>query len=168
MYKLPTSKGRTPKVGLSYYKKSKFMDFVLGLPRTQNSYDSIVVVVDRLTKSSRVIPFKSSYSEEDYSRIFLDKIVCHHGIPLYIISDRGAQLTSRFWRLSQKGLRTTVKLSTTFHPQTNGQAEHTIQTLEDMLRACIIDFKGSWDRHLPLVQFAYNNSFHSSIFHGAL
>ena len=76
----------------------------------------------------------------------------------------GAQFTSRFWRSFQKGLGTKVKLSTAFHPQTNGQAEWTIQTLENMLRSCIIDFKGNWDKHLPLVEFSYNNSFHSSIF----
>ena len=116
--------------------------FVVGLPQTQNSYDSICVVVVRLTKSARFIPFKSTYSAEDYARIFLDEIVCLHGILLSIISDRGAQFTSRFWRSFLKGLGTTVKLSTAFHPQTDGQAERTIQTLEYMLGACIIDFKG--------------------------
>ena len=72
----------------------------------------------------------------------------------------GSQFTSRFWRSFQEGLGTKVKLSTTFHPQTDGQADRTIQNLEDMLRACIIDFKGNWDKRLPLVEFAYNNSFH--------
>ena len=85
------------------------------------------------------------------------------GIPLPIISDRGAQFTSHFWRSFQKSLGTQVKLSTAFHPQTDGQAEHTIQTLEDMLRACMIDFKGDWDDHFPLIEFSYNNSYHSSI-----
>ncbi|XP_070010561.1 uncharacterized protein [Nicotiana sylvestris] len=77
--------------------------------------------------------------------------------------DRGAQFTANFWKSFQKGLGTRVNLSTVFHPQTDGQAEHTIQTLEDMLRACVIDFKGNWDDHLPLIEFAYNNSYHSSI-----
>ena len=89
--------------------------------------------------------------------------MCCHGIPLSIISDRGAQFKSRFLRSFQKWLGTMLKWSTTFHPQMDGQEERTIQTLEDMLRECIIDFKGSWDRHLPLVEFAYKNSFHSSI-----
>ena len=83
---------------------------------------------------------------------------------LSIISDQGAEFTFRFWRPFQKGMVTMVKLSTSFHPQTDGQAEHTVQTLEDMLRACVIDFKGNWDKHLSLVEFAYNNSFHTSIF----
>ena len=111
------------------------MDFVVGLPRTQKSYDFIWVVVDRLNKSARFIPIKSSYLAEDYATIFLDEIVCFHGITLFITSYRGTQFTSRFWRSFQKGLDITVKLSTTFHPKTDRQAEHTIQTLEYMLRA---------------------------------
>ena len=86
-----------------------------------------------------------------------------HGVLTSIISDRGAQFTVNFWRSFQKGLGTQVNLSSAFHPQTDGQAKRTIQTLEDMLRAYIIDYKGSWDNHLPLIEFAYNNSYHSSI-----
>ena len=118
------------------------MDFVVGLPQTQNSYDSIWVVVDRLIKSACFIPVKCTYSAEDYARIFIDEILCRYGIPLTIISDRGAQFTSRFWSSFRKGLGTKVKLSTAFHPQTDGQVGCTIHTLEDMIRACIIDFKG--------------------------
>ena len=119
------------------------MDFVMGLFRTQRQYYSIWVVVDKLTKSAYFIPIKSIYSAEYYARTFIDDIVCRHGILLSNISDWAAQFTSRFWRSFQKGLDTKVNLSTAFHPQTNGQAERTIQTLEDMLRACIIDFKGN-------------------------
>ncbi|KAF3652939.1 hypothetical protein FXO38_15874 [Capsicum annuum] len=75
----------------------------------------------------------------------------------------GTQFASQFFRAFQKGLGTQVHLSSAFHPQTDGQVERTIQTLEDMLRACALDFKGSWDEHLPLIEFAYNNSYHSSI-----
>ena len=112
--------------------------------------------------STQFIPFKSTYSAEDYAKIFIDVVVCRHCIPLSTILDRGAQFTSRFLRSFQEGLDTKVKLSTVFHPQTDGQAERTIQTLEDILRACIIDFKGIWDKHLPFVEFTYNNSFNSS------
>ena len=80
-----------------------------------------------------------------------------------IIPDRGPPFTSHFWKFFQKGLGIQVNLSTTFHPQTDGQAERTIHTLEDMLRACVIDFEGSWDDHIPLIEFAYNNNYHSSI-----
>ena len=138
------------------------MDFVVGLPQTQKSYDYIWVVVDRLTKSARFIPITSSYLVEDYAKIFADEI-CRHGILLSIISDRSAQFKSRFWSSFQKGLGTTVKLNTTFQPQMDGQVESTIKTLEDMFRVCIVDFKGSWDGHIPLVEFDYNNSIHSSI-----
>ena len=140
------------------------MDFVVGLPWTKRSYDFIWVFVYRLTKSARFIPVKSSYSAEDYARILLDEIVFRHGISLSIMSDWGAQFTSRFWRSFQKGLGTTVKLSPAFHPQMDCHLECTIQTLEDMLRSCIIDFKGNWDKYFPLVEFSYNNSLHSSIF----
>ena len=87
------------------------------------------------------------------ARIFRE-IVRLHGVPMAIILDRGAQLTANFWRSFQKGLGTQVNRGTTFHSQTDGQAERTIQTLEDILRACIIDFKGSWYYHLPLIEFA--------------
>ena len=86
-----------------------------------------------------------------------------HGVSLSIISYRGPQFSSNFWKSFQKGVGTQVNLSITFHPQTDGQAEHTIQTLEDMLRDYVISFKGSWDDHLPQIEFAYNNSYHSSI-----
>ena len=92
------------------------MDFVVGLPRTQKQYDSIWVIVDRLTKSAHFIPVKSTYSLEDYASIFIDEIVCCHGIPLSTMSVRCAQSTSRFQRTFQKGLGTKVKLSTAFHP----------------------------------------------------
>ena len=93
------------------------MDFLMGLTRIQNSYDSIWVVMDWLTKSSCFIPIKSTYSEEDYARIFIDEIIYRHGIPFSIISDRSASFTSKFWRSFQKGLVTMVKLCTTFQPQ---------------------------------------------------
>ena len=139
------------------------MDFVVGLPRTRRQHDSIWVIVDRLTKSAHFLPVKVSYSAEDYAKLYIKEIVKLHGAPLSIISDRGAQFTSHFWRSFQSGFGTQVKLSTAFLPQTDGQAECTIQTLEDMLRACVIDFKGNWDDHLPLIEFSYNNSYHSSI-----
>ena len=139
------------------------MDFITGIPRTQWKYHSIWVIVDMLTKSAHFLPVRTTYSAKDYARLYVREIVRLQGVPTSIISYRGAQFTSNFWRSFQKGLGTQVNLSTTFHPHTDGQAEHTIQTLEDMLRACIIDFKGSWDDHLPLIEFSYNNSYHSSI-----
>ncbi|WMV29758.1 hypothetical protein MTR67_023143 [Solanum verrucosum] len=106
---------------------------------------------------------KPGDSAEDYTKLYINEIVRLHGVPLSIISDRGPKFTSHFWKSFQKGLGTKVNLSTTFHPQMDRQSECTIQTLEDMLRACVIDFKGSWDNHLPLIEFAYNNNYYSSI-----
>lgn len=97
------------------------------------------------------------------AEIYLKEIVSRHGVPVSIISDRGSIFTSRFWGKFHGDMGTRLHLSTAYHPQTDGQSERTIQTLEDMLRACIIDFGGSWDTHLPLVEFSYNNSYHSSI-----
>ena len=121
------------------------------------------MIFDRMIKSSRFLAVKTTYSAEDYATLYINEILRLHGVPLSIISDRGPQFTSHFWKSFQKGLGTQVNLSTTFHPRTDGQAEHTIQTLEDMLRACVINFKGSWDDHLSLIEFAYNNNYHSSI-----
>ncbi|WMV25473.1 hypothetical protein MTR67_018858 [Solanum verrucosum] len=116
-----------------------------------------------MTKLTHFILIKASYSPENYAKLYLREIVKLHGVPLSIIFNRDTQFTSQFWKLFQKGLGTRVKLSTTIHPQTDGQEERTIQTLEDMFRACVIDFKGNWDDHLPLIKFAYNNSYHLSI-----
>lgn len=139
------------------------MDFITKLPRTARGHDSIWVIVDRLTKSAHFLPVREDYKMEKLARIYIDEIVARHGIPLSIISDRDSRFTSRFWQIFQKTLGTQLDLSTAYHPQTDGQSERTIQTLEDMLRACVIDFGGSWDTHLPLVEFSYNNSYHTSI-----
>ncbi|KAF3684292.1 hypothetical protein FXO37_01413 [Capsicum annuum] len=139
------------------------VDFVIGLPYTRRLQDSIWVIVDRMTKSAHFLPVHTFYSAEDYTKLYIRELVRLHGVPLSIILDRGTQFTSHFRKVFQKGLGTQVHLSTAFHPQTDGQAKRTIKTLEDMLRAYAIDFKGSWDDHLPLIEFAYNNSYHSSI-----
>ncbi|GJV58229.1 putative reverse transcriptase domain-containing protein [Tanacetum coccineum] len=112
------------------------MDFVSGLPRTPSGYDTIWVIVDRLTKSAHFLPMKKTDSMEKLTRLYLKEI---------------------------EALGTNLDMSTAYHPQTDGQSERTIQTLEDMLRACVIDFGSSWDGHLPLVEFLYNNSYHASI-----
>ena len=121
------------------------MDFVDGLPRTSRGFDSIWVIVDRLTKSAHFLPVQSSFSAERLARIYIREVVRLHGVPVSIISNRGSQFTSSIWRTFQDELGTRVDLSTTFHPQTDGQSEHTIQVLEDMLRACVLEFGGQWD-----------------------
>nr|GEU42011.1 hypothetical protein [Tanacetum cinerariifolium] len=100
---------------------------------------------------------------EKLTQLYLKEIVCRHGVPISIISDRDSHFTSRFWKSLQKALGTNLGISTPYHPKTDGQSERTIQTLEYMLRACVIDFGSSWDCRLPLVEFSYNNSYHASI-----
>jgi len=139
------------------------MDFVSALPKTPNGYDKIWVIVDRLTKSAHFLPMKETDSMDKLAQLYLKEIVSRHGVPISIISDRDSRFTSRFWQTLQKALGTRLDMSTAYHPQTDGQSERTIQTLEDMLRACTIDFGKGWDKHLPLVEFSYNNSYHSSI-----
>jgi len=139
------------------------MDFISGLPRTPRGFTQIWVVVDRLTKSAHFIPGKISYTVEQWAQLFLEQIVRYHGVPAKIVSDRDSRFTSRFWRALQKGLGTECSFSTAFHPQTDGQTERVNQILEDMLRACVLDFPGSWDQYLYLMEFAYNNSYQATI-----
>ncbi|GJW99465.1 putative reverse transcriptase domain-containing protein [Tanacetum coccineum] len=130
-----------------------------GTPRTASGYDSPPGYVDRLTKSTHFLPIKKTDSIEKLVQLYLKEIVCKHGVPTSIISDRDSLFTSRFWKSLQEAMGTQLDMSTAYHPKTNGQSERTIQKLEDMLRACVIDFVSSWDRHLPLVEFSYNNSY---------
>ncbi|GJW31985.1 putative reverse transcriptase domain-containing protein, partial [Tanacetum coccineum] len=139
------------------------MDFITKLPRTPFGYDSIWVIVDRLTKSAHFILMNEKYKMEKLTRLYLKEIVCRHEVHVSIISDRDPRFASRFWRSLQKSLGTNLDMSTAYHPETDGQSERTIQTLEDMLRACVIDFGSGWDKHLPLAEFSYNNSYHASI-----
>ncbi|GJV44123.1 putative reverse transcriptase domain-containing protein [Tanacetum coccineum] len=100
---------------------------------------------------------------ETLTRLYIKEIVSRHGVPVSIISDHDSNFTSRFWQSLQSALGSQLDMSTTYHPETDGQIERTIQTLKDMLRASVIDFGKEWERHLPLVEFSYNNSYHASI-----
>ena len=139
------------------------MDFVTKLPKTSGGFDAIWVIVDRLTKSAHFIPIRETYTMEQLARLYVKEIVSRHGAPVSIISDRDSRFTSNFWRSLQDSFGSKLDMSTAYHPQTDGQSERTIQTLEDMLRACVIDFGNGWANHLPLIEFSYNNSYHSSI-----
>ncbi|GJS00458.1 putative reverse transcriptase domain-containing protein [Tanacetum coccineum] len=139
------------------------MDFVTKLPRTSSGHDTICVIVDQLTKSAHFLPMREDYKMDRSVRLYLNKIIARLGVLISIISDRDSRFTSRFWQSMQEALGTRLDISTAYHPQTDGQSERTTQTLEYMLRACVLDFEGSWDVHLPLVKFSYNNSYHSSV-----
>ncbi|GJW04323.1 putative reverse transcriptase domain-containing protein [Tanacetum coccineum] len=158
------------------------MDFVMKLPKSSQGYDTIWVIVDRLTKFAIFVPMRETDPMEKLARMYLKEVVTRHGIHVSIIFDRDPRFASNFWRSLQKALGTCLDMSTTYHPveltdkektiqtlydiyhpQTDGQSERTIQTLEDMLRACVIDFGKGWVNHLPLDEFSYNNSNHASI-----
>ncbi|GJV17492.1 putative reverse transcriptase domain-containing protein [Tanacetum coccineum] len=139
------------------------MDFVTKFPRTSSGHDTIWVIVDRLTKSTHFLPMRADYKMDRLAILYLNEKVARHGVPISIISDRDSHFTSRFWQSMQEALGTHLDMSTTYYSQTDGQRGRTIQTLEDMLRACVLDFGGSWDVHLLLVEFSYNNSYHSSV-----
>ncbi|GJR26448.1 reverse transcriptase domain-containing protein [Tanacetum coccineum] len=109
------------------------------------------------------IPTRETDSMETLTRLYIKDIVSRHGVPISIISDCDSHFTSRFWQSLQKALGTQLDMSMAYHPETDRQSERTIQTLEDMLRVCVIDFGKGWEKHLPLVEFSYNNSYHASI-----
>ncbi|GJW14725.1 reverse transcriptase domain-containing protein [Tanacetum coccineum] len=114
------------------------MDFIMKLPRSKSGHDTIWVIVDRLTKSAHFLAIREDYSMEKLARLYIDEIVARHGVPMSIILDRDGRFTSRFWQTLQKSLGTRLDMSTAYHPQTDGQSEHTIQTLEDMKRVSLV------------------------------
>ncbi|CAN0827436.1 Transposon Tf2-9 polyprotein [Linum grandiflorum] len=139
------------------------MDFVCGFPPTREGKDAVWVIVDRMTKVSRFIPIKFKPSNEVLAKLYVEHIVRLHGVPLSIVSDRDPSFTSHFWESLHTAMGTKLHFSTAYHPQTDGQSERTILTLEELLRACVMEFGGSSTEQLPLVEFAYNNSYHSSL-----
>nr|GEY68766.1 retrotransposon protein, putative, Ty3-gypsy subclass [Tanacetum cinerariifolium] len=139
------------------------IDFVTKLPKSSQGLDTIWVIVDRLTKSAHFLPIRENDPLDKLARLYLDRIVTRHQTPISIIYDRDGRFTSNFWKTFQKALGTNLDMSTAYHPETDRQSERTIQTLKDMLRACVIDFRKGWVKHLPLVEFWYNNNYHASI-----
>nr|GEV09517.1 putative reverse transcriptase domain-containing protein [Tanacetum cinerariifolium] len=139
------------------------MYFVTKLPKSSQGYDTIWVIVDHFTKSTIFLPMREIDPMKRLARMYLKEVVTRHGIPVLIICDHDPRFASNFWRSLQKALVTNLDMSTAYHPQTDGQSERTIQTLEDMMRACVIEFRKGWVNHLPLAEFSYINSYHSSI-----
>jgi hypothetical protein len=139
------------------------MDFIVGLSKTSKGYDSIWVIVDRLTKLAHFLPVKTTYSVKTYAELYIARILSLHGVPKIIVSDRGSQFVSRFWKELHNSLGTKLVHSSAYHPQTSGQTERVNQILEDMLRACVLAFSAKWDECLPLADFSYNNGYQESI-----
>jgi hypothetical protein len=139
------------------------IDFIVGLPRTAKGFDSIWVIIDRLTKIAHFLPVKVKYLVITYADLYIAHILSLHGVPKTIVSDRGPQFVSKFWEELHKSLGTKLLHSSVYHPQTSGQTERVNQILEDMLRACVLEFPQKWDDCLPLAEFSYNNSYQESI-----
>eukprot|EP00253_Pinus_taeda_P010727 PITA_10727 len=139
------------------------MDFITGLPKTKRNNDSIMVVVDKLSKVAHFIPVQSTYKAVQIAHVFMQNIFRLHGLPKTIISDRDVKFTSAFWRALFAELGTQLNFSTAYHPQTDGQTERVNQIVEDMLRACVMQKPAQWEDYLHLVEFAYNNGYHTSI-----
>eukprot|EP00253_Pinus_taeda_P019316 PITA_19316 len=139
------------------------MDFITGLPKTKRNNDSIMVVVYKLSKAAHFIPVQSTYRAVQIAHIFVQNVFRLHGLPKTIISDRDVKFTSAFWRALFAELGTQLNFSTAYHPQTDGQTERVNQMVEDMLRACVMQKPTQWEDYLHLVEFAYNNGYHTSI-----
>jgi IS30 family transposase len=130
------------------------LDFIVGLPKTQNGYDSIWVIVDRLSKVAHFIPVKTTYKDSKLAELYIARIVCLHKVAKKIVSDRGTQFTSKFWEKLHESIDTKLNFSSAYHPQTDGQTERVNQILEDMLRACTIKDNQSWDKCVPYAEFS--------------
>jgi transposase InsO family protein len=137
--------------------------FIVGLPRTKARYHSIWVIVNRLTKGAHFILVKTTYLGAKLAKLYMSRIVCLHGVPKKIVSDRGSQFMSKFWEKLHESMDTKLNFSSAYHQQTDGQTERTNQILEDMLRACALKYGKSWDKSLPYAEFSYNNSYQASI-----
>jgi transposase InsO family protein len=119
--------------------------------------------VDRLTKVAHFIPVKTTYSGPQLAELYMSRIVCLHGVPKKIVSDRGTQFTSRFWERLHETLDTQLRFSSAYHPQTDGQTKRVNQILEGMLRACALQYGRNWDKSLSYDEFSYNNSYQESL-----
>jgi hypothetical protein len=138
------------------------MDFITDLPPTDNGHDALLVVVDKLTKMSHLVPCRKALSAEQFAPLYLANVVKLHGFQEIIITDRDTRWTSEFWKAVCKGFNIKLRFSSSFHPETDGQTERTNRTLEEMLRHYVSPDHSDWDTHLPMIEFAFNNSYQSS------
>jgi hypothetical protein len=139
------------------------MDFIVRLSRTQAGYDSIWFIVDLLTKVAHFIPVKTTYSGAKLVELYMSRIMCLHGVPKKIMSDRGSLFTSMFWEKLHESMDTSLNFSSAYHPQIDEQTERANQILEDMLRVCALKYGKTSDKSLLYTEFLYNNSYQASI-----
>jgi hypothetical protein len=139
------------------------MDFIVGLPMIAHKFDSIWVIVDRLTKSTHSIPVDTKYRVQKYADIYIAHMLCLHGVLKMIISDRGSQFVARFWEQLHASIETHLIHISAYHLQMDGQTKRVNQILEDMLIACVMEYPVSWDKNLLWAKFSYNNSYKESL-----
>ncbi|CAI7867914.1 unnamed protein product [Closterium sp. NIES-53] len=138
------------------------LDFITGLPPTNAGHDAILVVIDKFSKMGYFIPTHTTARTEETAQLFLKHIISQHGIPTTLISDRDPKFTSKFWKELMSLMGTRLAMSSTYHPQTDGQTERLNQIVEQLLRAACKDDINKWDSHLPVLEFAYNNAKHAA------
>ena len=139
------------------------MDFIMQLPKTNNRHTALLVVVDKLSKMTHLIPTTVQVTGEETARLYVNHVMKHHGLPKAIVSDRDPRFTGRFMTALLEILGTNQRLSTAFHPQTDGQTERMNRTLEDTLRHFVLPNHSDWDGHIAMAEFAINNSHQESI-----
>lgn len=128
------------------------MDFITGMPTAKGrTNNTIWVIVDRLTKVAHLIPVQGKDNTKYLADVYVKNMVKLHEVPANIVSDRDPRFSAKFWRTLQEALGTKVHMSTAFHPESDGQTERTIRTIEDMLRMCVLEWSTEWDDHLPYI-----------------
>jgi hypothetical protein len=139
------------------------MDFITGLPKLAKQNDAIMVVVEKLSKSTHFVPINSTCKEIYIANIFMKEIFILYGMPKDIISNKDTKFTSIFWKSLMDGFETKLLFITPYHPQTHGQKERVNQILEEMLRMHVMHQPKRWEDYLPLVEFSYNNDYQESL-----
>ena len=137
-------------------------DFIVKLPLTTSGFDSIAVFVDMFSKMAHFVPCTTDITAEQTAELFVNNIFRLHGLPANFISDRDSKFTSAFWKSVMEHFRVTLKMSSSYHPQTDGQTERVNRILEQMLRNYVTHEQNDWDKYLIFAEFAYNNAVHSS------
>jgi hypothetical protein len=139
------------------------MDFVTGLPLTKSGNNAVAVFVDKLSKMVRFRSCKTTDGAAETAWMFVDSVYRHHGMPRMLITDRDVRFQGEFWKEVHKLLQIEHRMSTAFHPQTDGQTERVNRVLEEMLRHFVSPEQTDWDKFLPLAEFAVNSSWHESV-----
>jgi hypothetical protein len=139
------------------------MDFIVGLPRIRSGYDSLWVIVDRLTKVAHFIPIQMTYTRPQLEELYMPRIACWHGVPKRIVSARETPFILKFWERLHKNLDTHLNFTSTHHLQTDRQTEQLNQILENMLRVCALQYERSSNKSLSYAKFSYDNSYQESL-----